>query len=634
MKSKAILLSGIILGGFTAPVVESVKHDHTALATEHVAEGEQRGSKTLNVSAQQPTDSQSIVKIGEPVDLKKLNENSQFEIPLTLSSTGEKFQLQYTEAIGKENFDEFSRNNEFLISISSPELDTEFTWGGHLTLSTSVRNVQVKYNPDKQIFELCNRRTGTMTTFNSINVMIEESSARVKTVLADTGETIDIETIENAYSPEQNGIELNDLKQKGKIVPGYFDSTRHFVSDPSKLAWEIAPEQISLDLNQILKQDGILIYKLEKAKPVTVSEKVFLNGIEFSTNEASQKIWTTPKDNPDAELPDQKYTILDPEKCRVIRMSDYNDRIVDDLTGSAAIAEIEKNQGDLINSELRSFTDAKLIDEKFAGAHVKYELHYKLAPDVVVADVSIQSNLGEKIVKEVYGKKGEIIKVDVPEVEGYEVDKKQVSATVTDDGKIITNETVKYTNDEADTGINPPTTEPPIVEPPVVTPPTVEPPVVKPPVIDPPTVEPPIVQPPVIDPVPGPWDFDGFVGTMKKTVSMFELTDGKMTKVKRDLAPHTDWKATKIIMVDGIKYYRVSTNEWVKTSDIYRYENAEGVVKTKNSVAKLDQSDKQDIKHRGLGANTSWKYDRIGYLGENEEKHYRVSSDEFFADDK
>lgn len=63
----------------------------------------------------------------------------------------------------------------------------------------------------------------------------------------------------------------------------------------------------------------------------------------------------------------------------------------------------------------------------------------------ITADVTIKSNLGDLIVPNVTGPTGKQITVDVPQKDGYTSDKKTVTATVNAIGTITTDETVKYT---------------------------------------------------------------------------------------------------------------------------------------------------------------------------------------------
>ncbi|MCH4009220.1 SLAP domain-containing protein [Companilactobacillus sp.] len=64
--------------------------------------------------------------------------------------------------------------------------------------------------------------------------------------------------------------------------------------------------------------------------------------------------------------------------------------------------------------------------------------------DVVKRDVTISSNLGDQVVKDVTGKIGNEITVQVPKKEGYILSKQSVKAKVNPDGTITTKESVTY----------------------------------------------------------------------------------------------------------------------------------------------------------------------------------------------
>ena len=126
---------------------------------------------------------------------------------------------------------------------------------------------------------------------------------------------------------------------------------------------------------------------------------------------------------------------------------------------------------------------------------------------------------------------------------------------------------------------------------------------------------------------------NGFVGTMKQYVKLYQLEKGQMKPItNKELGKHSNWKFDQTIKVNGKIYYRVATNEWVDAKTVYRYQVESGIVETKDKeFTNLVSSDAKMISNRGLGAHSSWQYDRIAYLGDNEEKYYRVATDEFIA---
>ncbi|WP_119327181.1 BspA family leucine-rich repeat surface protein [Companilactobacillus musae] len=62
----------------------------------------------------------------------------------------------------------------------------------------------------------------------------------------------------------------------------------------------------------------------------------------------------------------------------------------------------------------------------------------------VTSDVTIPSNLNDQVVKNVTGTVGKTVLVDVPSIKGYTPDKQKVTANVYNDGTIITTEKVTY----------------------------------------------------------------------------------------------------------------------------------------------------------------------------------------------
>ncbi|MFD1417658.1 SLAP domain-containing protein [Companilactobacillus keshanensis] len=81
------------------------------------------------------------------------------------------------------------------------------------------------------------------------------------------------------------------------------------------------------------------------------------------------------------------------------------------------------------------------------------------------------------------------------------------------------------------------------------------------------------------------------------------------------------------MVLDGVTYYRVSTNAWVKASDVYIY------VYNKSKVRVNPDKNTRVIKptgkltDRALESSTDWKTDRYATI--NNEMYYRVSTEGF-----
>lgn len=119
------------------------------------------------------------------------------------------------------------------------------------------------------------------------------------------------------------------------------------------------------------------------------------------------------------------------------------------------------------------------------------------------------------------------------------------------------------------------------------------------------------------------------------------LDGSKFTPIKnRALAAGTDWYSDKVVILgsgdDAVKYVRVATDEWMKLSDGYRYENKKLVVTTNNdNMTQLLKSEAVPATNRALGPRSSWLVDRIGYLdtSDNPKGFYRVATNEFVDPD-
>jgi hypothetical protein len=112
--------------------------------------------------------------------------------------------------------------------------------------------------------------------------------------------------------------------------------------------------------------------------------------------------------------------------------------------------------------------------------------------------------------------------------------------------------------------------------------------------------------------------------------------DGNKTG-NRQLAPASNWYSDKIMTLNGTKYYRVATNEWVKIESAYEYVPNNTLIRTNLNQTKLNaktliNSETEFVQNRALANGTDWKTDRTAIL--NGIKYYRVATNEFVkADD-
>lgn len=659
MKIKTILLSSIVLGGFIAPVVQSTTVHAENIKTQvkqTPSTTKAAGSTTNQVAREQK------LSLEEAFEIDKLNTETSLVIP---SKTQD----------GKHDLDDIFVNlteaeintlkTTKTVTFKVPELQTTSNWGGKLVYNYPDETMTLTLDGSNLSLST---KDGAKSTY--IPYLLTSGDARVHYVLKDTGKEVHVEDHSEVYVKNDYGddffdiMTMEELEQSDKII-GYFDAydiDLDSLADLEPLNPIIPdlddPLSVEYDRKTIGKDNTEHTVYLEKAKPFKVTFNVYLDGKLFSQKIVDTEINSTITKQTDPKLPDPKTTTLDVNQTSFSKHNEYFPQFGNSSSSGKYIhqrifderhSEVH-SQKNLVNKTMAFATS--IFDEEFdgfipttgAGDYNVMELHYKSnelpAPTPtdkeVTADVSIDSNIGIQIVPNVTGEIGKDIPVNVPKIKGHTADKETVIAHVNADGTITTKEKIKYTpdhttgdnneNDSGDDGNKPDGNKP-----------------------DgngnnqgnnsgnnngdngSSTVKPPVITPPVITPMPQPEKFNGLVGTMKKDVTLFDIKDGKVTAVKnKQLSKHSDWRSDQTIKIDGIKYYRVATNEWVKASDVYRYEAIQGVVDTKNAeITYLVESDTTDVKNRGLAAKTSWKYDRIAYLGDKETKHYRVATKEF-----
>lgn len=114
------------------------------------------------------------------------------------------------------------------------------------------------------------------------------------------------------------------------------------------------------------------------------------------------------------------------------------------------------------------------------------------------------------------------------------------------------------------------------------------------------------------------------IQTHHGTNTTLNTLSGTIVK-NRALKANSNWYASGYVMIDGQKYYRVSTNEWIQEDHGVKYEAMSGVV-TANETAQL-YSSKGKKSHRALMRGAKFVTDKIGTV--NGETMYRVASDEW-----
>ncbi|KRL67523.1 SLAP domain-containing protein [Companilactobacillus versmoldensis] len=120
----------------------------------------------------------------------------------------------------------------------------------------------------------------------------------------------------------------------------------------------------------------------------------------------------------------------------------------------------------------------------------------------------------------------------------------------------------------------------------------------------------------------------GTVGTFDKVTPLYN-EDG--TEVSgRALGATSDWATDTKMTLDGETYYRVSTSEWVKASDVYVYTPNEDTITTKSgAISHLYDANGKQLETRSVAADSAWYTDRTTTI--NGQKYYRVSTSEWLS---
>lgn len=296
----------------------------------------------------------------------------------------------------------------------------------------------------------------------------------------------------------------------------------------------------------------------------------------------------------------------------------------------------------------------------------------------VTASVTIKSNLGPQIVDNQKGNIGDTITIKVPQIKGYTSDKDTVSAIVNANKTITTDEEVKYTADAStggsgstdtgntnnnnnntgdtdnngSTGTNPggsETNDSQIIDQYQTIATYADEPAAQ--LYD---VSGNIIKGRFLG-TNTDWQSDKVLisnGTMYYRVSTNEwvraddvyvyvadngtvktyldsdktLVDGHANKSSRSLAAGTDWLFDRYTEINGNKYYRVSTNGFVKEDSVLPYIAVNNVVNTSSNNVVVYNETGIASKHI-LSTNTAWKVDKVATI--NGVQMYRVSTNEW-----
>ena len=120
----------------------------------------------------------------------------------------------------------------------------------------------------------------------------------------------------------------------------------------------------------------------------------------------------------------------------------------------------------------------------------------------------------------------------------------------------------------------------------------------------------------------------GTVATMGSIAPLYSKDGTKLDG--RALGAGTDWATDQKLTVNGDTYYRVSTSEYVKASDVYQYTSNSANVTTKaTGNAPLYDASGNQLTSRAVAPSSIWFTDRS--ITVNGQKYYRVSTSEFLS---
>lgn len=127
-------------------------------------------------------------------------------------------------------------------------------------------------------------------------------------------------------------------------------------------------------------------------------------------------------------------------------------------------------------------------------------------------------------------------------------------------------------------------------------------------------------------------EMDEMLLSSKKTdsIAIYDQNGNKISDKK--LSGVTDFSTTKKSVVNGVTYYQVGDDEWVRESDVAEYFEYSGIVQTNSDSIKKLSNLNGESSNRGLEQTTDWQADRYSYINGN--KHYRVSNNEWVEADQ
>ncbi len=201
---------------------------------------------------------------------------------------------------------------------------------------------------------------------------------------------------------------------------------------------------------------------------------------------------------------------------------------------------------------------------------------------VAAGTAEIDTSIGKITVSVPAGNVGDTVTVNIPSVDGFTNNVNSITGKINSQGKFVSDSKVVYTQ---------------------------IPKVVKP------TIN----------------NYNQTVATYydQPNVQIYNLeSNGTMSATSLFLNPGTDWLSDENVVINGIIYYRVATNEWIKAAKSYQYFAKSISIRTYNDSNKnIISAEGNMISDRLLAANSGWLSDRTIQL--NNSTYYRVATNEF-----
>jgi LPXTG-motif cell wall-anchored protein len=329
--------------------------------------------------------------------------------------------LTYDGKVG----DDFLQSHRDDLQAASADMET----AGYTLMTPSAENPDVGWVP--VVFKAESQTGYFYYTANSVTADVTiPSNLGNKVVPNVTGKvnqtvTVNVPTVEG-YTPDKNTVQAT-VNADGTIT-----TTEHVTYTPNEITADVT----------ILSNLGDKVVN-------NVTGKV---GDTVTVNVPAVEGYTPDKNTVQATV-NANGTITTTEKVNYTPNEITADVTIPSNLGNKVVSNVTGKVGDTVTVKVpvvEGYTPDKTTVQAIVNANgtITTTEHVNYTPNEVTADVTIPSNLGDKVVHNVTGKVGDTVTVNVPTVEGYTADKNTVQATVNANGTITTTEKVNYTPNE------------------------------------------------------------------------------------------------------------------------------------------------------------------------------------------